>query len=161
MRIISAKAPKYELDDIDRKLIAILKSNGRATNKQIAKRLKIVPATVSTRIKRLEQINALRVVAVTDFAALGYKVLLAIGIEVQGRPAEDVARELAVLPEVFAMHVVTGARDIECLVALRDFDDLSVFLNDHLGRVRGIRTLEAGIAADVLKYNFDVAQIVG
>ena len=34
----------------------------------------------------------MRVVAVTDFAALGYKVLLAVGIEVQGRAAEEVAR---------------------------------------------------------------------
>ena len=53
----------------------------------------------------------MRVVAVTDFAALGYKVLLAMGIEVQGRPAEEVGSELAQLAEVFAVHLVTGARD--------------------------------------------------
>jgi Lrp/AsnC family leucine-responsive transcriptional regulator len=159
MRVTRAAEKHYKLDDVDRKLIAILKSNGRATSREIAKSLKMVATTVSARIKRLERMRALRVVAVTDFSALGYKLLLAVGIQVQGRPAEDVARELAVYPEIFALHLVTGSRDIECLVGLRDFDDMHTFLSKHLAKVRGIRRLEAGIAADILKYNFDVAHV--
>lgn len=149
----------YDLDDTDRNIIAMLKADGRATNQQIARSLKIAAATVSSRIRRLEQSDAMRVVAVTDFSALGYKVLLAIGVEVQGRPAEDVARELAQLPEVFSVHLVTGARDIELLVALRDFEALQAFLQKNIASVQGIRSLTAGIAADVVKYNFDVAPL--
>ena len=129
----------YELDELDHKIVAVLKADGRATNQRIARKLKIAPATVGTRIRRLEQINAMRVVAVTDFSALGYKILLAVGIEVQGRPAEDVCRDLAELPEVFAAHIVTGARDI--------------------AKVSGIRSLSAGIAADVIKFEFDRTKI--
>jgi Lrp/AsnC family leucine-responsive transcriptional regulator len=114
---------------------------------------------VGTRIRRLEQINAMRVVAVTDFSALGYKVLLAIGIEVQGRRAEDVCNDLAALPEVFAAHIVTGARDIEILVALHDFDELEPFLTRDIAQVAGIRSLSAGIAADVIKFDFDRTKI--
>ena len=117
-------AAEYELDEIDRHIIAALKADGRATNQKIARSLKISPATVGARIRRLENVNAMRVVAVTDFAALGYKVLLAVGIEVQGRAAEEVAKELAALEEVFAVHLVTGARDIEILVALHDLEEL-------------------------------------
>ena len=69
----------YELDELDHKIVAVLKADGRATNQRIARKLKIAPATVGTRIRRLEQINAMRVVAVTDFSALGYKILLAVG----------------------------------------------------------------------------------
>ena len=68
----------YELDDIDRRIIAAMKADGRATNQRIARTLKIAPATVSARIRRLEDINAMRVVAVTDFSALGYRVLLSL-----------------------------------------------------------------------------------
>ncbi len=114
----------YELDEVDRHIIAALQVDGRATNQRIARSLKISPATVGARIRRLENVNAMRVVAVTDFAALGYQVLLAVGIEVQGRAAEEVAEELAALEEVFAVHLVTGARDIEILVALHDLDEL-------------------------------------
>jgi Lrp/AsnC family leucine-responsive transcriptional regulator len=156
---VSGAAPEYALDDIDRRIIAALKSDGRATNQRIARSLHISPATVGARIRRLENRNAMRVVAVTDFAALGYKVLLAIGIEVQGRPAQDVAQELAALPQVFAAHLVTGARAVEILVALHDLDELEPFLLRDLGKIRGIGTLAAGIAADVIKYDFDRAPI--
>ena len=156
---VSGAAPRYELDDIDRRIIAALKSDGRATNQRIARSLRISPATVGARIRRLENMNAMRVVAVTDFAALGYKVLLAIGIEVQGRPAQEVAQELAALPEVFAAYLVTGARAVEILVALHDVDELEGFLLRDLAKIRGIRTLAAGIAADVIKYDFDRVQI--
>ena len=156
---MSGAAPQYELDDTDRRIIAALKSDGRATNQRIARSLRISPATVGARIRRLENMNAMRVVAVTDFAALGYKVLLAIGIEVQGRPAQQVAQELAALPEVFAAHLVTGARAVEILVALHDLGELEGFLLRDLAKIRGIRTLAAGIAADVIKYDFDRAPI--
>jgi Lrp/AsnC family transcriptional regulator for asnA, asnC and gidA len=149
----------YELDDVDRHIIAALQADGRATNQKIARSLKISPATVGARIRRLENVNAMRVVAVTDFAALGYQVLLAVGIEVQGRAAEEVAEELAALEEVFAVHLVTGARDIEILVALHDLEELKVFLLQDIAKIRGIRALSAGIAADVIKYDFDRAQI--
>jgi Lrp/AsnC family leucine-responsive transcriptional regulator len=154
-----SSAHSYQLDDIDRRIIAALKADGRATNQRIAKSLRIYPATVGARIRRLESINAMRVVAVTDFAALGYKVLLAVGIEVQGRPAEEVAHELAGLPEVFAVHMVTGARDLEILVLLHDLEELETFLMQDVAKIRGIGTLSAGIAADVIKYDFDRAQI--
>ncbi|MBS0366918.1 MAG: Lrp/AsnC family transcriptional regulator [Proteobacteria bacterium] len=154
-----ASPAEYQLDDIDRRIIAALKADGRATNQRIARSLRISPATVGARIRRLENMEAMRVVAVTDFAALGLRVLLAIGIEVQGRPSEEVARELATLPEVFAVHLVTGARDIEILVALRDLDQLEGFLLRDVARIRGIRTLSAGVAADVIKYDFDRAHI--
>jgi Lrp/AsnC family leucine-responsive transcriptional regulator len=152
-------APQYELDELDRRIIAALKADGRATNQKIARSLHISPATVGARIRRLENMNAMRVVAVTDFAALGYKVLLAVGIEVQGRAAEEVARELAALEEVFAVHMVTGARDIEILVVLHDLEELETFLLRDIAKIRGIRALAAGIAADVIKYDFDRAQM--
>lgn len=156
---MSGAAPPYQLDDIDRRIIAALRSDGRATNQRIARSLRISPATVGARIRRLENMNAMRVVAVTDFAALGYQVLLAIGIEVQGRPAQEVAQELAALPQVFAAHLVTGARAVEILVRLHDLDELEGFLLRDLAKIRGIRTLAAGVAADVIKYDFDRAPI--
>ena len=156
---MSGAAPPYQLDDIDRRIIAALKSDGRATNQRIARSLRISPATVGARIRRLENMNAMRVVAVTDFAALGYQVLLAIGIEVQGRPAQEVGQELAALPQVFAAHLVTGARAVEILVRLHDLDELEGFLLRDLAKIRGIRTLAAGVAADVIKYDFDRAPI--
>ncbi|MXO74343.1 AsnC family transcriptional regulator [Altererythrobacter aerius] len=149
----------FTMDDIDREIVAHLRRNGRATNQQIADILGLTAATVSSRIRRMEEADALRVVAVSDFSAHGYNVLLEVAIEVEGRAASEVAEELAALPEVFAAHLVTGRYDIDVLVALHDFDGLSDLMLNKLAKIRGIRSLVPAIAIDVVKYEFDVAPI--
>lgn len=149
----------FEIDDIDRSIIAALRKDGRATNQQIALQLRLTAATVSTRIKRMEDANKLRVVAVSDFSAHGYNLLMQVAVEVEGRAAADVAADLAKIPEVFAVHLVTGRYDIDMLVALKDYDDLAGLMLERLSGVSGIRSMLPAIAVDILKYKFDVAPI--
>ena len=156
-RAISAANELHELDEIDLKIIDMLTRNGRVTNQQIARKLNLAAATVSARIRRLEEADAMRVVAVSDFAAFGLNALLAIAVEVEGRPAEDVATDLAALPEVFSAHLVTGRYDIELLVALRSMDELPKFLLEEVAKIEGIRNLAPSIAVDVIRYEFEVA----
>ncbi|HQN53082.1 MAG TPA: Lrp/AsnC family transcriptional regulator [Novosphingobium sp.] len=149
----------FTIDDMDRAIVEQLRVNGRATNQQIANTLGLTAATVSARIRRMEEADKLRVVAVSDFSAHGYNVLMEVAIEVDGRPASEVAEELAEFPEVFAAHLVTGRYDIDLLVVLRDFGDLPGLLFDSFAKVKGIRSLVPAIAVDVIKYKFDVAPI--
>lgn len=149
----------FSYDATDLNIVAQLRRNGRANNQQVAEQLGLTATTVSTRIKRMEDANQLRVVAVSDFSAHGYNVLQRIWVEVDGRPASEVAHELAALPEVVAAHLVTGRYDIDILVALHDFDDLSGFLFDKLSTVHGIRSLTPAIVVDIMKYQFEVAPI--
>jgi Lrp/AsnC family leucine-responsive transcriptional regulator len=147
------------VDATDHSIVDLLRQNGRATNQQIAETLGLTATTVSTRIRRMEDANQLRVVAVSDFAAHGYDLLLKINIDVEGRPASEVAEDIAELPEVFAVHLVTGRHDIDMLVALPEFSQLAEFLNDRLAKVVGIRAMHPAIFVDILKYQFDVAPI--
>jgi Transcriptional regulators len=146
-------------DATDHAIVEQLRVNGRATNQQIAETLGLTATTVSNRIKRMEDANQLRVVGVSDFSAHGFNVLLKIAIEIDGRPASEVAQELSELPQVFAVHLVTGRYDIDALVALHDFSDLNTFLFDNLANVRGIRAMTPAVVVDVIKYQFDVAPI--
>jgi DNA-binding Lrp family transcriptional regulator len=146
-------------DATDLAIIHALRADGRANNQQLAERLGLTATTVSARIRRMEEANQLRVVAVSDFSAHGFNVLLRISVSVDGRPASEVAGDLVALPEVVAAHIVTGAYDIDMLVALHDFDDLSDFLLDKLPAVHGIRTLTPAVVVDIVKYKFDVAPI--
>lgn len=149
----------FTFDETDRLIVAELRQNGRATNQQIAERLGLTATTVSSRIRRMEDADQLRVVAVSDFSAHGYELLMQLAIEVDSRPASEVATELAQFSEVFAVHIVTGRYDIDALVVLHNFDDLPQFLFDRLGSIRGIRSVTPSIAVDILSYNFDVAPI--
>ncbi|OCC25160.1 AsnC family transcriptional regulator [Croceicoccus estronivorus] len=150
---------KFNFDATDRSIVELLRHNGRATNQQIAEKLGLTATTVSSRIKRMEDANQLRVVAVSDFAAHGFSFLMEVAIEVDGRPASEVAQELAAFPEVFAVHLVTGRYEIDMLVALRDFDDLSHLLLDKFSQIHGIRSMTPAIVVDIIKYQFDIAPI--
>ncbi len=150
---------EFVIDDADLAIVEELRANGRATNQQIADRLGLTAATVSARIRRMEDADKLRVVAVSDFSAHGYNVLLEVAIEVDNRKASDVVAELAELPEVFAAHLVTGRYDIDLLVALHDFDELPDLLLNKISKIRGIRSIMPAIAVDIIKYKFDIAPI--
>jgi Lrp/AsnC family leucine-responsive transcriptional regulator len=149
----------FAFDETDRKIVEYLRHNGRATNQQIAETLNLIASTVSTRIRRMEDAGMLRVVAVSDFAVHGYNVLIHLAVEVSGRPALDVAEELAGFHEVFAAHLVTGRYEISLLLTLRDMDELSPLITDKLAQVPGVRAMTPAIGLDIVKYGLDTAPI--
>jgi Lrp/AsnC family transcriptional regulator for asnA, asnC and gidA len=159
MAVNGTKTSRYEFDETDRKILELLKANGRATNQKIARDLKVSAATVSARIRQMEEAKAMKVVAATDFAAFGYDTLIAIGVEVQGRPAEDVAKEFARLPQILSINLVTGAKDIEILLAVQEFSELSQFLLNEVAAIKGVRSLSPAIAVEIVKFDFDVAPL--
>jgi DNA-binding Lrp family transcriptional regulator len=140
-----------ELDEIDQSIIALLRNDGRMAYRALARELDIAENTVRARVRRMEESDTMRVVAVTDTEAAGFGMLLAIGVQVEGRSPEAVAHELAAIPEVFSVSVVVGAQDIEILVVARDQADLSELIAEKLGTLPGVRRLTPALALDVLK----------
>jgi len=150
---------QFEFNDLDVAIIDILKKDGRTSNQKIADMLGVTTSMVATRIRRMEQAKAMKVVAVSDFSAFDYNVLLPVGVDVKGRRANDVAADLAKLDEVSVIHLVSGKHDIEILVALPSMENMSEFLLEKLSRIKGIRNLDPSFAVDIIKYEFDVAPI--
>jgi DNA-binding Lrp family transcriptional regulator len=150
-KAIAPAAAPIELDDTDQAIIALLRSDGRMPYRAIARDLALTEATVRSRVRRLEESNTMRVVAVTDIEAAGYSMLLAIGVQVENRSPEAVARELAELPEVFSVNVAVGAHDVEILVVAEDQAALNDLIGRRLAAVPGVRRLTPALALDVLK----------
>ena len=146
----------YTPDEFDLKIIALLQQDGRMSTQDIARTLDATSSTIRKRIRRLEDTGAMRVVAVTDFAAAGYDVLLAIGVEVESRNAEDVGHDLAALPDVFSVNLTTGSHDIEILVGARSFEELATFLHDEVASIEGIGRLSPGLTVEVYKYQSEM-----
>ena len=140
-----------ELDDTDQAIIDLLREDGRMPYRAIARQLEITESTVRARVRRLEESNTMRVVAVTDIEAAGFGMLLAIGVQVENRSPEAVARELADIPEVFSVNVVVGTHDVEILVVAEDQDALDELIGGKLAGTPGVRRLTPALALDVLK----------
>lgn len=147
------------LDALDNSIIDILRTNGRTTNQDIAKQLSVTAATVSARLQKMEDARAMRVVAVTDFSALGYNVIIAVGVKVHGRSVQAVGHDLAKFPEVLSVNIMNGGYDIELMVALHDFSEVQQFLYDHIASIAGVAQIDAGIAVDIAKYEFNVVPL--
>lgn len=152
-------ATSPSLDNLDTNIIDILRTNGRATNQEIAERLSVTAATVSARLQKMEEARVMRVVAVTDFAAHGYNVIIALGVKVQGRNARDVGRDLAELPAILSVNIMNGDYDIELLVALRDFSEVHMFLFEHIASIAGVMHITSGIAVDIVKFEFNLVPL--
>ena len=147
----AAAAAMIALDDMDQAIIGLLRGDGRMPYRAIARELGVTENTVRARVRRLEESNTMRVVAVTDIEAAGFGMLLAIGVQVEGRSPEAVARELARFPEVFSVNVVVGSQDIEVLVVSEDQASLNELVGERLAVVPGVRRLTPALALDVLK----------
>ena len=139
------------LDDIDWQLVEMLRADGRTPLCELAQRSGITEAAARARLRALETGGYLKVVAVADAAAAGFDLLLAVGVEVDGRPAQEVARQLATLQEVFSVCLVVGTCDIELLIVARDHAHVAELLTRTLVAVPGVRRVHAGLAVDVLK----------
>jgi DNA-binding Lrp family transcriptional regulator len=146
----------FAFDALDWKIVDLLKANGRISNQEIAERLNVTRASVGSRIQRMTDAGALRIVAAADFGAYDYSVLIVLAIKVSGRAPQAVAEELAALPAIFAVHLVTGTHHVEALVAVHDFAELSDAVMASINRIAGIAHVDVCIATDVVFYNFDV-----
>ena len=60
---------KYNFNDLDLKIIEILKQDGRASNQKIATDLGVTTSVVATRIRRMSDAKAMKIIAVSDFSA--------------------------------------------------------------------------------------------
>ena len=147
----SATAAPLELDATDDAIIALLRKDGRLPYRSIARELDLTESTVRARVRRLEDSDIMRVVAVTDIEAAGYGMLLAIGVQVESYSPEEVARGMAAIAEVFSVNVVVGAQDLEILVVAEDQAALNELMTGRLADVPGVRRLTPALAVDVLK----------
>ncbi len=147
----SAAAAMIDLDDTDYAIIELLRADGRLPYRAIARELGLTESTVRARVRRLEDSDTMRVVAVTDIEAAGFGMLLAIGVQVENRSPEQVAREMATIAEVFSVNVVVGTHDVEILVVAEDQAALNDLINSRLAQVPGVCRLTPALAVDVLK----------
>jgi DNA-binding Lrp family transcriptional regulator len=114
-----------DLDDIDRKLIAALREDGRIPALRLAKRLGVSRATVEKRMARMLDSGTILGFTVRARDTHDAIVQAVMMIEVAGRSTSAVIRELKALPELHALHTTNGGWDLIADIhaqSLADFD---------------------------------------
>ena len=139
------------MDELDREIIAILQSNGRASNARIARRIGVSEGTVRRRLKKLIADGVIDIVAVVDAERLGYDTEALVGVQVDPDKVMEVAANLGDLPESNWVAITTGTYDVFMWVTLQSADQLGAFLREKLGIVSGVRRTETFVRLSLPK----------
>lgn len=133
------------MDDLDVKLITLLRHNGRRSVTDLAIGLETSRATIRSRMDRLER----------DGRILGYTVILradAVGlpvrgmmlVEIEGRGAEKVIDTLAGFPEISEIHTTNGRWDLIVELGAGSLSELDSVLR-RIRHVPGIARSETNL----------------
>ena len=131
------------LDPLDRMLVAELEHDGRASFREIGERLGVSERAISARFAELSERDAVRVIAVGNPHALGFRGLAWIGLTLEdGANLDEVAAALARVPQLSYLVSVSGRFDLMGELVCRDRDHLLATLSERVGRVGGIESVE-------------------
>ena len=145
------------MNELDRKLIAILQCNGRASNAHIARSVGISEGTVRRRLRRLIDDHVIRVVAIPDLRRVGLYTVALVGLQVVLDRIDKVTDELTRMKEITYVAVTTGAFDVFLWVAVPSAEDLGVFLREKIGAVSGVRRAETFVNLSIKKHTYGPA----
>ncbi len=137
---------EMELDELDKRIIKILQENARVGVRELARRLNVSPASISRRIRRLEDKGIIKgYTVITDDLILGRlcSLMLLISADANSDP-DELCCKISELPETCLCLRTTGRYDIVALVECKD----PQHVNELLRKVRklgGISSLDTSL----------------
>ena len=124
------------LDDVDRRILAILHADARISNSALADSVGIAPSTCHGRVRRLREVGVIRGFhADIDPAAIGLPLQAMVSVSLQSSSRGKIRtfiQHIRRKPQVIDVYFLAGADDFIIHVAARDTDDLRSFVVDNL-----------------------------
>lgn len=150
------KLPTYpqDLDALDRKILRLLRDDGRRPNAEIARALGVSEPTIRKRLERLRAGGVLTIIGVLDPPATGFPVYAMIGARALPGMVREIGHRLAAMDCVANVTYITGRWDIWIEVMLESNIRLHDFLNEDLATVDGIFTTETFLVLAIEKFNY-------
>ncbi len=134
-----------KLSASDELLLSLLRENARASTAMIARRLGLSRTTVQSRIEKLEREGVISgyTVRIDDEYERG-QIRAHIMITVHPKQAVSVATALRAMPELRALHSVSGSYDLIAVGAVSTVNDMDV-LTDRIGAIEGVERTATSI----------------
>ena len=139
---------EIEMDALDRQILSALMHNAKLPYTEIAKRLYVSGGTIHVRMKKLEDAGVVKGYNLDiDYGKIGFDITAFLGIYLDKSSLYDeVAKELAKIPEVVEAYYTTGIYSIFIRLVCRDTKHLRDVLHDKIQHIGGIQRTETFIA---------------
>lgn len=132
-----------QMDEVMKKILAILEQDARTSYTQIAKRLGISETTVRNRVKALTKEGILKGFTVrTCPEKLGKAMTAMVGVDIGGETTPEITNKLASIEEISDLYVITGEFDLLLRVICESISRLDDILEEirSYDFVEGTRT---------------------
>ena len=114
-----------KLDEIDRRILEILKRDARTPFTDIGRELAISDATVHVRVKRMMDEGIIKKYTVeVDEAAFGRRISGFVLMNVKSGTLEEVSKQLAENERISAVYEVHGPNDLIMKIGASDLDEM-------------------------------------
>lgn len=143
------------LDDIDKRIVSALQSDGRLPMVELAERVGLSATPCQRRVKRLEEEGVIgRYAALVSPLSLGLALQALVQVTLDDHSEKNVeAFEAAIRarPEVVACYAVTGDMDFLLHVLTPDLASFSEFAMKALLRMPGVRGTRSSFIMQAVK----------
>jgi len=140
------KERAFRPDERDWRIIGLLRK-GVISNSAIAKELSVSEGMIRQRIKRMRSMGAIELRGYINPEILPDRQIVLLGAKVAStRQLVKKAEEVAALPDVLSVSIVSGRFDIVIELLLDSHKGLVQFLSEQLSRVDGITSTESFVA---------------
>ncbi|MDL1896224.1 Lrp/AsnC family transcriptional regulator [Anaerolineae bacterium CFX7] len=149
------RAMENTLDDLDKKILAIVQRDGRITNADLAQQIHLSPPAAHARLKRLQERGIIRgFVALLDQERLGYDLMALIHVTLaqhQRERVQEFRAAIQTMPQVLECFHVTGEYDYLLKVVVRNRQELEQFLVETLTPAPGVGRIHTNIVFSQVK----------
>ena len=139
-----------KLDEIDLKILHVLRSDGRIRMIELAEKVGLSPTPCARRVRMMEEAGIIAGYrAVVDQEKLGYPITVFVTVELDRKDADTLAnfeRSVRAIPEVVQGFIMTGTQDFMLRVLASDLHDYEKFLQEKLSRIPGVRSMRSQFA---------------
>lgn len=132
---------RVELDDIDRRLIALLQQDGRISYADLSREVGLTAPGIRIRVMRLQDEGVLQIVAVTDPLQLGYESMAQVAIQVDG-DVTAIADAVSEIENVIYLVLCAGSYDLMAEVVAPDTSILFDVINNRIKKIPGVGKME-------------------
>jgi DNA-binding Lrp family transcriptional regulator len=143
---------KFDLDDIDRAILALLGRNGRISNADLAAEVGLAPSTCLGRVRNLVESGAIRSFAAEiEPEALGLNLQALISVTLRAGARANLAtfmKQMQEHPQVIQVFFLGGSEDFIVHVAVPDSDAVREFVLDQLSNNASVANTRTNIVFD-------------
>ena len=144
------------MDKTDKLILDILQKDGRISNAELARRIKMTPPPTLERVKKLERNGLIKnYVALVDPGKIGFTCFTYVEVTLVRHGSENVGRfmkAITKLDEVMECHHITGGADFMLKVASRDIPDYENFILHKLTALPEVQHLKTMVVLSTLKH---------